>query len=62
MSQALTHWGMTQAGAMTVTVMEQVSGKRVWSWADGRIKTGEARGLRCGRVVCRDDLRAKAYD
>lgn len=33
MSPALTHRGMTQAGAMTVTVMGQVSGKRdEWWW------------------------------
>lgn len=39
MSPALTHWGMTQAEAMTVTVMGQVSGKRD-GWGVGRIENG----------------------
>lgn len=44
MSPALTHWGMTQAGAMTVTVMGQVPGKGMG--AEVGVQGGNRRGRR----------------
>lgn len=59
MSPAPTRWGMTQAKAMTVTVMGQVSGKRMGGGGAER-KQGKVEGRIVGEWFVEEDQRDKA--